>query len=127
MPRLVGADSNHLKLTPVVRLAVRLGNAGYQLPVVVAEALPDVLFGTSFIDVHVASIDVVNQRLELRLGGAGAVVGAKSVEVAFGGEGASPKPRLEELAVTTVMGRKRNRSGWLVGLRSLQCRILPLE
>ena len=92
LPRLAGADSNSFELTAVVRLVVRLGNVTYRLPFVLAETLAvDVLLGTSFIDLHVASIDVVNQLLELRCGGAIAIVGAKGVEGVPGTERVSPK------------------------------------
>ena len=75
LPRLAGANSNPLRLTAVVRLAVRLRNTTFRIPFVVAEQLAvPVLLGTAFIDAHVRSIDIDGQKLELRHGGSVAIV-----------------------------------------------------
>ena len=51
LPRLAGANSNPLRLTAVVRLAVQLQNTTFRIPFVVAEQLSvPVLLGTAFID-----------------------------------------------------------------------------
>ena len=78
LPRLAGANRNPLKLSAVVRLAVRLRNTTFRIPFVVADQLAvPVLLGTAFIDTHVRSIDVEAQRLELRQGGSVAIVDEK--------------------------------------------------
>ena len=85
LPRLAGEDSSPMKITAVVRLAVRLGNVTYRLPSVVADSLAvEVLLGTSFIDAHVRRIDVDKQCLELRRGRGVAIVDAKSVASSHG-------------------------------------------
>ena len=78
LPQLTGANSNLLKLTSVVQLAVRLRNTTFCIPFVVADqvAVP-VLLGTSFIDAHVRSIDIDAQKLELRQGGSVAIFDRK--------------------------------------------------
>ena len=78
LPRLAGANTNPPKLTAVVQLAVRLRNTTFGIPFVVADQLRvPVLLGTAFIDVHVRSIDIEAQRLELRQGGSVGVVDGK--------------------------------------------------
>ena len=59
LPRVAGANSNPLRLTAVVRLAVRNRNTMFRVPFVVADqmAVP-VLLGTAFLDAHVRSIDI---------------------------------------------------------------------
>lgn len=80
LPRLVGAESSPLKLTSVVGLAVRLANVTNRLPFIVADALAvDVVLGTSFIDTHVRSSNVEQQRLDLRLVGGAAIDESKGV------------------------------------------------
>ena len=87
LPRLAGANSNPLKLSAVVRLAVRLRNRTFRIPFVAADQLAvPVLLGTAFIDTHGRSIDVKGQRLELRRGGSVAIVDGK-------GESTSPTRR----------------------------------
>ena len=75
LPRLAGLNSNPLRLTVVVRLAVRLQNTKFCITFVVAEQLAaTVLLGTAFIDAHVRSIDIDGQKLELRQNGSVAIV-----------------------------------------------------
>ena len=75
LPLQAGANSNPLRLTAVVRLAVRLRNTTFRIPFVVAEQLAvPVLLGTAFVDAHVRSIDIGGQKLELRHGGSIAIV-----------------------------------------------------
>ena len=75
LPRLAGVNSNSLRLTAVVRLAVRLRNTTFRIPLVVAEQLAvPVLLGTASIDAHVRSIDIDGQKLELRHGSSVAIV-----------------------------------------------------
>ena len=78
LPRLASTNSNPLKLTAVVQLAVRLRNTTFRIPFVVADQLPvPVLLGTAFIDAHFRSIEIDAQRLELRQGGSVAIVDGK--------------------------------------------------
>ena len=78
MPRLAGANSNPLKLSAFVRLAVRLRNKTFRVPFVVAEQLAaPVLLGTAFIDAHVPRIDIDAQKLDLCQGGSVAIVDGK--------------------------------------------------
>ena len=85
LPRLAGADSSPLKLTVVVRLAVRLGNVTYRVPFVVADSLAvEALLRTSFIDAHVKRIDIDKQCLELRRGRGVAIGDAKGVASSHG-------------------------------------------
>ena len=78
LPQLAGANSNLLKLSAVVRLAVRLRNKTFRIPFVVADQLAvPLLLCTAFIDTHVRSIDVEAQRLELRQGVSVAIVDGK--------------------------------------------------
>ena len=75
LPRLASANNNPLKLSAVVRLAVRLRNTTFRIPFVVADQLAvPVLLGTAFIDTHVRCIDIEAQRMELRHGGSVAIV-----------------------------------------------------
>lgn len=67
LPRLAGANSDPLRLSAVVCLAVRLGNNLYRLLFVVAGSLAvDLILGTAFIDTHMKSIVLDTQRLEFR-------------------------------------------------------------
>ena len=78
LSRPAGANTNLLRLTAVVRLAVRLRNTTFHIPFVVAEQLAvPVLLGTAFIDGHVHSIDIDGQKLELRHGGSVSIVDGK--------------------------------------------------
>ena len=78
LPRLAGANSKPLRLTAVVRLAVRIRNTTFRVPFVVADQLAvPVLLRTAFIDAHVRSIDIEAQRLEIRHGGVVSIVNAK--------------------------------------------------
>ena len=75
LPRLAGANSNPLKLSAVVRLAIRLRNTTFRVPFVVVDQLAvPVLFGTAFIDAHARRIDIDAQKLDLRQGGSVAIV-----------------------------------------------------
>ena len=77
-PRLAGANSNPLRLTPVVHLAVRIRNTTFRVPFVVADQLAvPVLLGTAFIEAHVRSIDIEAQRLHPRHGGSIAILDAR--------------------------------------------------
>ena len=78
LPRLAGANSNPLKPTAAVQLAVLLRNTTFRIPFVVADQLAvAALLGTAFIDAHVRSIDIDAHRLELRQGGSVAIVDGK--------------------------------------------------
>ena len=78
LPRLAGANSNPLKLSAVVRLAVGLRNTTFRVPFVAADQLAvPVLLGTAFIDAHVRRIDIDAQKLDLRQGGSVAIVDGK--------------------------------------------------
>ena len=76
--RLAGANSNPLKLSAVVRLAVRLRNTTFRVPFFVADLhAVYVLLRTAFIDAHVRRIDIDAQKLDLRQGGSVSIVDGK--------------------------------------------------
>ena len=86
LPRLAGANSNPLKLSAVVRLAVRLRNTTFRVPFVFADQLAvPVLLGTAFIDAHVRRIDIDARKLDRRQRG--------SVDIVDGKEEPSPPTR----------------------------------
>ena len=78
LPRLVSANSNRLKLSAVVRLAVELRNTTFRVPFVVAvQLVVPVLLGTAIIDAHVPRIDIDVQKLDLRQGASVAIIDGK--------------------------------------------------
>ena len=67
--RLAVVNNKPLRLTAVVRLAVRIRNTTSRIPFMVAEQLAvPVLLSTVFIEAHVRSIDIEAQNLELQHG-----------------------------------------------------------
>ena len=117
LPWLAGANSNPLRLTAVVCLAVRIRNMTFGVPFVVVDQLAvPVLLGTAFIDSHVRSIDIDAQRLQLRNGGSVAIVDAK-------GEPSSPTRRHGREKVVRKYAKKLStRFGSHAGLISPLCR-----
>ena len=78
LPRLAGANSNPLKLSALVHLAVPLRNSTFRIPFIVADQLAKpVLLGTAFINTHVPCIDVEAQGMELPQGGSVAIFDGK--------------------------------------------------
>ena len=78
LPRLASANSDPLKLSAGVGLAVRLRNTTFWVQFVVADELAvPVLLGIAFIDAHVRRIDMDAQKLDLCQGGSVATVDGK--------------------------------------------------
>ena len=78
LPWLAGTNSNPLKPSAVVRLAMRLRNTMFRIPFIVADQLVvPVLVFSAFIDTHVRCIDIEAQRLELCQGGSVPIVDKK--------------------------------------------------
>ena len=105
LPRLAGANSNPLKLSAVVRLAVRHCNTTFRILFVVADqfAVP-VLLGTAFIDAHVRHIDIDAQKLDLCQGGSVAIVDGKR-------EPSPPTRRQGRCSAMCLAGREHSPTG----------------
>ena len=67
VPVLGGAESSQLKISGIINLVVRFKNTLFRLPFVICDNLVvDVILGTTFLNTHVGSIDVENQRINFR-------------------------------------------------------------